>query len=208
MTEKQKKRLIPDIITPNRITYVRLLLIPVFVVFFFLTNLKGNYCVSAGIFALAALTDLLDGAIARKYNLVSNMGKFLDPIADKVLVSTAFILLLTLPNLFNAAFEGAYLVCVVCIAVILARELIISGFRQVAATAGIVLAAEKLGKYKTTFQDFAIVVLLVAADLLTLWEGGGRIFAIAGVVLLFIATLLTLLSAASYLLKNKAVLKQ
>lgn len=210
-----RKKLIPDVITPNRLTYLRVLMIPVFVVFFFLDVVPYNYVIAAVIFALAALTDLADGYIARKYNLVSNMGKFLDPIADKVLVSTALILLLTRSGLFNAAVYGnavpetqiGYIIAVICVCVIMARELIISGFRQVAATTGLVLAAEKLGKYKTTFQDIAIVLLLVALSVFEQSYSAGIVVIRAGYVIFVIATVLTVVSGVSYIVKNKDVLK-
>lgn len=210
-----KKRLIPDIITPNRLTYLRVLMIPVFVAFFFLDVIPYNYVISAVVFAIAALTDLADGYIARKYNLVSNMGKFLDPIADKVLVSTALILLLSKPGLFNVAIYGnavpetqiGYIIAVICVCVIMARELIISGFRQVAATTGLVLAAEKLGKYKTTFQDIAIVLLLVALSVYESSYSVGLVLIRIGVAVFVIATVLTVASGVSYIVKNKEVLK-
>ena len=149
---------------PNKISVARICMIPVFVLFFFLDAIPYNHVIAAVIFALAALTDLLDGHIARSRNLVTNLGKFLDPIADKVLVATAFILMLTVRDIFGLLGDWCYAAGAVCICVILARELIISAFRQIAATAGVVLAAEKLGKYKTTFQDGCVFVLLLAVD--------------------------------------------
>ena len=129
---------------PNKITLARIFMIPLFVVIFYLPVIPYNYLIAAVVFVLAALTDALDGHIARSRNLVTNLGKFLDPIADKVLVSTAFILLLTEPSVFSAPFllfNGAIsaetamrITAGVCVAVILARELIVSGFRMVAAS--------------------------------------------------------------------------
>lgn len=209
--KKTKKRLIPDIITPNKITFARILMIPVFVIFFFVTSIPGNYYWAAGIFAVAGLTDFADGYIARKYKLVSNMGKFLDPIADKVLVSTAFILLLTKYDLFALIFgesgtQAGMIIISVCISVIIARELIISGFRQVAASAGLVLAAEKIGKYKAACQDFAVFFILLSIDLIE--EGTiGLIILRAGFFILIIATVLTIISGVSYIVKNREVLK-
>lgn len=193
---------------PNKITLVRIFMIPVFVAVFFLSGiLPYNYIVAAAIFALAACTDFIDGHIARKYNLVTNLGKFLDPIADKVLVSTAMLLLLTMQNtfaVFGAASKGLYIVIAVCVCVIMAREFIISAFRQIAATNGLVMAADKLGKYKTTFQDVSLVVLLVGVDL----QGKAQlVVAGIGLVLFGIATVLTVWSGISYVVKNKAVLK-
>ena len=193
---------------PNKITLTRIFMIPVFVLIFFLDILPFHYGIAAIVFLLAAFTDFVDGYIARSRNLVTNLGKFLDPIADKVLVSTAMLLLLTLKDgLFGSlggAAEGIYIAVAVCICVIMGRELIISAFRQIAAANGIVLAAEKLGKYKTVCQDAAIFVMLLAADIpatagvVTLWIGLG-VFAIA--------TVLTVWSGVSYVLKNKQVLK-
>lgn len=204
-----KKRLIPDVITPNKITVARILLIPVFVVFFFLTAIPYNYIISAAIFALAALTDFADGHIARKYHMVSNMGKFLDPIADKVLVSTALILLCTTGVFSLVGGTAGYIAGVICVCVIMARELIISGFRQVAATAGIVLAAEKLGKYKTAFQDISIAVMLVSIDFFE-YDGPlstvGNIIGYVGLGIFAISVVLTIISGLSYIIKNRQVL--
>ena len=193
---------------PNKITLTRIFMIPVFVLIFFLDILPFHYGIAAIVFLLAAFTDFVDGYIARSRNLVTNLGKFLDPIADKVLVSTAMLLLLTLKDglfgVLNGAAEGIYIAVAVCICVIMARELIISAFRQIAAANGIVLAAEKLGKYKTVCQDAAIFVILLAADIpatagvSVLWIGLG-VFAIA--------TVLTVWSGISYVVKNKQVLK-
>ncbi len=192
---------------PNKITLSRILLIPAFIVLFFL-DFTGNYIVAGAIFALAAFTDFLDGHIARSRNLVTNLGKFLDPIADKVLVATAFILMLTAKEALFGVFGGAataiYVTASVAICLILARELIISAFRQIAAAAGIVLAAEKLGKYKTLFQDLCIVVFLVAADCSGTF---GVVLSYVGLAFFAIATVLTVVSALSYILKNKQVLK-
>ena len=189
---------------PNKISVVRICMIPVFVLFFFLDVIPFNHIIAAVIFALAALTDALDGHIARSRNLVTNLGKFLDPIADKVLVATAFILMLTEYSIFGLWGNWIYIAASVCICVILARELIISAFRQIAASAGIVLAAEKLGKYKTTFQDGCIFFLLLSVD----FSGNaGQVINMIGLVLFAVATVLTIWSGISYVVKNKAVLK-
>lgn len=194
---------------PNKITLVRIFMIPIFVAVFFLDGiLPYNYIIAAAIFAIAACTDFIDGYIARKYKLVTNLGKFLDPIADKVLVSTAMLVLLTLQSNLFAIFgdlsKVLYIAMAVCICVIMARELIISAFRQIAATSGVVMAADMLGKYKTTFQDVSLVVLMVAVDL----KGQAQlIVAWVGLALFAIATILTVWSGISYVVKNKAVLK-
>lgn len=194
---------------PNKITLTRIFMIPIFVALFFLKGiLPFNYGIAAILFALAACTDFIDGHIARSRGLVTNLGKFLDPIADKVLVSTAMILILTmrtslfaiLPSIANPL----YIATAICICVIMARELIISAFRQIAAANGVVLAAEKLGKYKTTFQDISIFFLIFAAD----FSGvAGEIMAYIGFGLFAVATILTIWSGISYVVKNKKVLK-
>ncbi len=205
---------------PNKITLTRIFMIPVFVVFFYLDVLDGwNYLIAAIIFLLAAATDALDGHIARSRGLVTNLGKFLDPIADKVLVSTALILLLTRMEAFSAPFllfAGANAAVVsgagyampltagICVAVILARELIVSGFRMVAAGRGLVLAADKLGKVKTTGQDAAIAFLLVGMSFMDVTAG--QTFGFVGLILFFASTVLTVLSGVNYIVKNRQVL--
>ena len=193
---------------PNKITLTRIFMIPVFVLFLFLDEIPFNYGISAIIFAVAACTDFIDGHIARSRKLVTNLGKFLDPIADKVLVSTAMILLLTMTGTLFIKLpdiaEPLYIATTIAICVIMARELIISAFRQIAAARGLVLAAEKLGKYKTTFQDVSVFVLLLAADL----SGKtGEIACYVGFGLFAVATILTVWSGISYVVKNKQVLK-
>lgn len=191
---------------PNKISVARICMIPVFVVLFYV-EFPYHYAVSAAVFALAACTDFLDGHIARKYNLVTNLGKFLDPIADKVLVSTAFIVLLTEPALLMPT-DGAFWMplCGVIVAVILARELIVSGFRTVAASRNLVLAADKVGKVKTVFQDVAVAVLLVAGE--NFFGVSPDPLRLAGFILLAIAAVLTVVSGAHYIVKNAAVLKE
>jgi len=186
---------------PNKITISRILMIPVFAAIFFIEAIPYNYLISAFIFLIAASTDAIDGHIARKYQLVTNMGKFLDPIADKVLVSTAYILMLTNQAIMPSLFGG------ICVAVIIARELIVSGFRMVAASTGLVLAADKVGKIKTVFQDFSIFVLLCSVDFFSL-ENVSEILNISGIVLLVIATFLTIWSGLSYVIKNRQIFKE
>lgn len=188
---------------PNKISIARICMIPVFVLFFFL-EFPYHHAVSALIFAVAACTDFVDGHIARSRNLVTNLGKFLDPIADKVLVATAFVLMVTEQKIFGVFGAWGEIAGAVCICLILARELIISAFRQIAATAGIVLAAEKLGKYKTACQDACVAVLLVGASLV---GTALKVVNIVGLVLFAAATVLTVISGVSYVVKNKQVLK-
>ena len=186
---------------PNKLTILRLIMIPLFVAVFYLTVIPYNYVISAVIFLLAAFTDFLDGYIARKYHLVTNLGKFLDPIADKVLVSTALIVMLLPYPTENAIipFYGA-----IAVAIILARELIVSGFRIVAASNGKVLAADKSGKVKTFTQDVAVVILLMGADLMPCLYS---VVNIVGLAFLGLATLLTIYSGIECIVKNVDVLK-
>lgn len=190
---------------PNRITLTRICLIPVFVAVFYIQAIPYNYLISAVIFQLAASTDFLDGYIARKRGLVTNLGKFLDPIADKVLISTAMVLLLTRPVCFEAVGSWCIIVAGVLVAVILARELIVSGFRMIAAGQNVVLAADNLGKIKTVVQDFAMTVLLAVMPFLD--TGTGEVFNYIGLAAFALCAVLTVWSGANYIIKNRQVLK-
>ena len=180
---------------PNRITLSRIFLIPIFAAVFLIGAIPCNYFIAAVIFIVAACTDFVDGHIARKRGLVTNLGKFLDPIADKVLVSTAFILLLVRSETLTVMWQESWVIVVagICVAIILARELIVSGFRMVAASTGLVLAADKVGKVKTTFQDIAIATLVAGADFFGLLTAN-KVFNVIGLVSLAIATVLTIWS--------------
>ncbi|MBO7526018.1 MAG: CDP-diacylglycerol--glycerol-3-phosphate 3-phosphatidyltransferase [Clostridia bacterium] len=140
---------------PNKISTLRLLLIPVFAAVFYV-GFTGHYIVAACVFALAAFTDFLDGYIARKYDLVTDLGKFLDSSADKVLVLAALVFILD-ANLFPVVILGG-----VMTALILAREIMISCLRMIAAAKRVVIAADKLGKIKTVLQDVALIILIVS----------------------------------------------
>ena len=174
---------------PNRLTMLRILLIPFFV-FFALMPAMWAQLTALGIYLLACLTDMADGKIARKRNLITDFGKFADPIADKLLVMSAMVILVD-----TGRMPGW-----VCI-VMLAREFIISGFRLVAAGSGKVIAAGKLGKMKTVFQMSATValLLLVPVEGAGLLGTAGEIFAR---VLMYIALVLTVVSGAEYMIKN------
>ena len=194
---------------PNKITLSRICLIPVFAAVFFLDMIPYNYFIAGVIFAVAACTDFIDGHIARSRGLVTNLGKFLDPIADKVLVAAAFIFLLVRQGTLTVLWQGDWVLVYagVCVAVILARELIVSGFRMVAASAGLVLAADKVGKVKTTFQDISIAMLLFGADFFGI-ALASRILNGIGIVSLGVATALTIWSGVSYIVRNRAVFKE
>ena len=172
---------------PNKLTVLRVLLIPFFVLFTLVDLVPGySKYIAVLIFIAASLTDLLDGKIARKYNLVTNFGKFMDPLADKLLVCAALICLVSEELL------PAWMVII-----IISREFIISGFRLVAADNGVVIAASYWGKFKTTFQMLMIIVLLL--------DFGG-IFDLIGQILIWAALILTVVSLADYLIKNKHVI--
>ena len=174
---------------PNKLTIMRVILIPFFV-FFLLSPYfpaYGNY-IAVAIFIVASLTDMLDGKIARKYNLVTNFGKFMDPLADKLLVCSAMICLIELDRL------AAWIVIV-----IIAREFIISGFRLIASDNGRVIAASYWGKFKTTFQMLMVIVLILDIQM--------PFFQILGTVLTYVALILTVVSLIDYIVKNKDVLK-
>lgn len=175
---------------PNKLTMLRVILIPFFV-FFLLAPLftdKGKY-IAAVIFILASLTDLLDGKIARKYNLVTNFGKFMDPLADKLLVCSALICLVDMKKL-------ASWIAIV----IIAREFIISGFRLIAAEHQIVIAASYWGKFKTTFQMLMIIVLILDFEQPSLQ--------MLGTALTYISLVLTVVSLVDYLYKNRDVIRE
>lgn len=171
---------------PNKLTVFRVILIVPFVVFM-LTGIGGAYSdwIALAIFIIASLTDLLDGKIARKYNLVTNFGKFMDPIADKLLVCSAMICLIEMERI------PAWVVII-----IIAREFIISGFRQVASDNNIVIAASYWGKFKTTFQ--MIMVCLMIANI--------PVLNILTQITMWISLVLTIVSLVDYMVKNKSVI--
>ena len=173
---------------PNKLTILRVIMIPFFV-FFLLSGVGGSASkwIALVIFAAASITDTLDGYIARRDNLITDFGKFMDPLADKLLVCSALICFVELDKL------PAWMVII-----IIAREFIISGFRLVASDNGIVIAASWWGKIKTTVQMVMSVFLIVNFD--------GKVINIVGNVLIYAAILLTVISLVDYLVKNWNVL--
>lgn len=169
---------------PNKLTILRVFLVPIFVIFM-LTNLGGQYnnWISLVIFVAASLTDLLDGYLARKNNLVTNFGKFMDPLADKLLVCSALICLMAIDRV------PAWMVLV-----IISREFIISGFRLVASDAGVVIAASYWGKFKTISQIVMIITLLIEFPYAFVFS--------------WIAVILTIVSLVDYMAKNLNVIKK
>ena len=174
---------------PNKLTILRVIMIPFFVLALLYNGGENQTLryVAAAIFIIASLTDMLDGKIARKYNLVTNFGKFMDPLADKLLVCSALICLGELKEL------PAWMVIV-----IISREFIISGFRLVASDNGVVIAASYWGKFKTTFQMIAVVLLIVGIPALSM----------VTTAVVWIALVLTVISLVDYIAKNVNVLKE
>ena len=174
---------------PNKLTILRVILVPFFVFFMLAPYFEGygNY-IAVAIFIIASFTDFLDGYLARKYNLVTNFGKFMDPLADKLLVSAAMICLIETGQL------ASWIVII-----IISREFIISGFRLVASDNGVVIAASYWGKFKTVSHMLMIIVLILDIQL--------PVFQIIGTVLVYIALALTIISLIDYVVKNKDVLK-
>ena len=188
---------------PNKISIVRILLIPIIIFFFFATFIPYgiNYFVASGLFILAAYTDALDGHIARKYNLVTTLGKFLDSIADKLL-ATVTIILISCSNLFSSYIGSAVLI------IIVSRDLIIDMLRQISASKNVIIAADWFGKIKTIVIDIALPVLLVAFGLATLNVNqlAYNIVYYTGLSLLIVATILSLLSGINYIVRNRKML--
>ena len=174
---------------PNKLTTLRVIMIPFFVFFLLWQNGENRTfrMIALALFIIASLNDLLDGKIARKYNLVTNFGKFMDPLADKLLVCSALICLIELNAL------PAWMVIV-----IISREFIISGFRLIASDNGVVIAASYWGKFKTTFQMVSVVLLILDIPAL----------AFVTTICVWIALLLTIVSLVDYIYKNHKILTE
>lgn len=172
----------------NKITLFRVLLVPLFLIVFY-SNIENNVIIAGIIFVIASLTDMLDGYIARSQNLVTNFGKFVDPLADKVLASAALIALV------DAGKVSGWIVVV-----IIAREFTVTGFRVLAASEGITIAASPWGKIKTITQLTAIILFLF----------NNFPFSYLGirldVIMIYIALIFTIVSGVDYIVKNKSIL--
>ena len=171
---------------PNKLTVFRMILIVPFV-FIMLTDVCGpmSKWIALAIFVIASLTDLLDGKIARKYNLVTNFGKFMDPLADKLLVCSAMICLVEMGKIPSWV-----------VIIIISREFIISGFRLIASDNGIVIAASYWGKFKTVFQMVMVILMIANIPALGLVTN----------IVMWIATALTIISLVDYIWQNRSVL--
>ena len=173
---------------PNKLTILRIVMIPFFVLFMlFPVTGPSDKWIALALFIAASLTDLLDGHIARNYNLITNFGKFMDPLADKLLVCSALICLVELGRI------PSWIVIV-----IIAREFIISGFRLIASDNGVVIAASYWGKFKTTFQMVMICLMIANMDALSLLTN----------IIMWIALVLTVVSLLDYLIKNRDIMKE
>ncbi len=170
---------------PNKLTVLRMALVPVFMIVYMIGAIPYHTAIAAFIFILASLTDWLDGYLARKNNLVTNFGKFMDPLADKLLVTGALLCLMERG-------EVAYWV----VMIIIAREFIVSGLRLVAVTKGIVIAAGQLGKLKTVLQLVAIIAAILSINK-TIVD-----------VLIYLCTLMTVISGIDYLIRNRKVFQE
>ena len=178
---------------PNTITIIRLCLIPVFIAIFYI-DFAFHYYVAAAVFAIAALTDYLDGYFARKLDLVTDLGKFMDASADKVLVLAALVVIVDagiLPVVLGGVFTS----------IIIAREIMVSCLRMIAASKSVVLAADVFGKIKTVLQDIAIIVVIVAAGLAI------EAVTITGIVILSASVVMTIVSGLRYFIVNRHVIK-
>jgi CDP-diacylglycerol--glycerol-3-phosphate 3-phosphatidyltransferase len=174
---------------PNKITIARVFMIPVFLCIYLIPGIPyGNY-IAAAVFIIACLTDALDGHLARKYHLITNFGKFMDPLADKLLVSAALI-----------CFVELKLVAAWIIIIIISREFIISGFRLVASDNGVVIAASYIAKFKTSAQMIMSILLIVNLDNL--------VFNVLEQIFIYLSLVLTIVSLIDYLYKNRKVLSE
>ena len=172
---------------PNKLTILRMLLVPVFIVTLMIHPEIMTYRIIALIiFIIASLTDMLDGYIARKYDLITDFGKLMDPLADKLLVCSALICFVELNQIPSWV-----------VILIIAREFIISGFRMIAADKGIVIAASWWGKLKTISQMITVILLIINIEQLAILEA----------VMIWIMTILTIISMIDYLIKNRKVLE-
>ncbi|HPF53364.1 MAG TPA: CDP-diacylglycerol--glycerol-3-phosphate 3-phosphatidyltransferase [Eubacteriales bacterium] len=182
---------------PNKLTLLRICLVPFMAVFFFI-NYDWCMWAAAAIFIVAAITDIIDGNYARKHDICTDFGRLMDPIADKILTNTAFILVISCGRFQFSELER--MILAICVIIFIAREFVISGFRLVAAGKGLVMAAGKLGKAKTTLQCIAAVSLML----------GNPVFNLIGlrfdIIVTVIAAILSVVSCVDYLVRNKGVI--
>ena len=189
----------------NKLTILRILLIPLVIAALLLPQVwpafaPFSHWIAALLFLAAAITDILDGKYARKHNVVTDFGKLMDPIADKMLVVSAFVLLSCLTD----AAHPRWLLHPVLTIIFIAREFLISGVRQLAAAKGVVIAAGRLGKFKTTFQDIIVISLLLYDEFPFRYLNPYLMILIE--VLVYVTLALSIASAVEYIVNNKGVL--
>ena len=193
---------------PNKLTVLRIFMIPVFLMFFFCDFIPHNYFWAFLTFAIASLTDMFDGMLARKWNLITDFGKLMDPLADKLLTIAAFVCLLSMWR------DPWYIAGLICLIVIISREFVVTSMRLVAAEKGVILAADKWGKFKTIAQMVWICQALLESSVFfnrtfiidnfdALWLWGIFNFALFAVVML-----LTVGSGVNYIVKNRSLFTQ
>ena len=188
---------------PNKLTLLRIILIPAFMVVLY-WGFPGATWVALAIFIIASLTDMLDGKIARKYNLITNFGKFLDPIADKMLVNSSLIFF-AVPWEFT---PFSLTVPVFCVIVMVLRDLVVDTMRFVAASKGKVVAANIFGKLKTVFQMIALPVLMLNGWPFSLFDSSWNPYLRVASILIYLATAMSLISGIIYVIQNRNVLKE
>lgn len=174
---------------PNKITLARVIMIPFFIICMYVSAIPYHNYIAGVIFIIACITDAVDGYIARKQNLITNFGKFMDPLADKLLVSSALICFVALPEIQMPAW---------IVIIIISREFIISGFRLVASDNGVVIAASYWGKFKTVSQMIMSILLIFQLE--------GTFFYIVEQIFIYLSLMLTVISLIDYIYKNKAIL--
>ena len=205
---------------PNRLTVLRIILVPVFIAFVFIeARVFGlfNNLIALFVFCAASFTDFLDGYLARKWNQVTDLGKLLDSTADKILVGSALIISIYSTALLYAGgfINIAFLICITVFTIIIVcREFFISVFRSMAAKKGIIIAADMAGKIKTVTQMIALIILIAVPDIFALIvHGGGNILIgeiifYIGLGILALGTVLAIISCVNYIVKNPGVMKE
>ena len=196
---------------PNILTIIRIVLVPLFLFFAFASFCPGNLYIAFAIFTVACITDFLDGYLARKYNVVSNIGKFLDPIADKVLMLAGLICMCYFMFVYSLFSSTITILIFISVFVIIARDYIVDAIRQISAAQGKVIPADIFGKLKTFVQDFALPILILYYALVfnsnLANTGFVQVFGYIGLVLFFAGAVLSVASGVNYFVKNKEILK-
>lgn len=179
--------------TPNKLTILRICMIPLFIFFLLFEGIPFNYLIALAVFAIASLTDMLDGHLARKHNLITNFGKFLDPLADKMLVTSALICFIELDAVSS-----------IVVVIIIAREFLVTSLRLIAAAEGKVIAAGLFGKIKTCAQIGAIIITMLLMQMVELNLLGTGAFTVTVNVIMWLTAAVTVASGIQYLWDNRS----